>query len=385
MTTEIAAHLVAEEADLLMPPSRMPPAESLRDPEQFRRHVAEYVRSIPPKQRILGISVLSVLGVVALLLLIFHKAIFGWIQPFCESWSNLRGGTFLMFLFISATSFPPIVGYTSAVTIAGLVYGLWRGWIVASISTVIASYACFVVCRVFFADFAFQLAQGNQKFEALAMTLDHEELKLLWMIRMSPLPFSFSNAALSTIHTISPKNFAIATALSTPKLLIPVFIGSRLRNLTDESQDWTSKLANIFSILFGAFIAASTGWIIYHRTMDRARLIQDQLDHERELREEPMRFPRTAAQHAGVDDAEFDVEQFAGQAGGYSDEPPDSSDDEDAQYEPGPRQQQRQQEEEEPLDGEEALIEIAEEQEGAATDGSTGEGVGSARPDNSIL
>lgn len=56
------------------------------------------------------------------------------------------------------------------------------------------------------------------------MTLDSDGLKLLWMIRMSPLPFSFSNAALSTIHTISPKNFAIATALSTPKVCLFGFV-----------------------------------------------------------------------------------------------------------------------------------------------------------------
>lgn len=85
MATQIAAQIVAEEADLLMLPPAVSP-ENYRDPQELRRNISDYLHNIPAKQRILGISALVFLGVATLLLLIFHNAIFGWIQPFCESW-----------------------------------------------------------------------------------------------------------------------------------------------------------------------------------------------------------------------------------------------------------------------------------------------------------
>ncbi|KAK9317485.1 hypothetical protein V1522DRAFT_398168 [Lipomyces starkeyi] len=326
------AQLAQEEADLLI----LPPPVSTRPPDfrslsLLRQRIREYVATIPVRQKIFGGALLVFLGTLALLLLIFHRRVFGFIMPICESWSNMRGGVFLLFLLISVTSFPPVIGYTSAVTIAGMVYGIWEGWFIAAVATAIASYGCFVGCRVFFADFAHELAMNNRNFEALAFTLEHDGLKLLWMIRMSPLPFSFSNAALSTIHTISPRNFFIATVLATPKLFIPVFIGSRLRYFGDENADVGTKIANLFGIAIGAFVAAMTGWIIYHRTTERARYLRAQLELQQELRDEPLRAPSAAAAPLLSDlNHELDLARLGN--GTYRDEPENDNDDSDDEF-----------------------------------------------------
>ncbi|KAK9388982.1 hypothetical protein V1515DRAFT_614477 [Lipomyces mesembrius] len=326
------AQLAQEEADLLI----LPPPVSTRSPDfrnlsLLRQRIREYVATIPVRQKIFGGALLVLLGTLALLLLIFHRRIFGFITPICESWSNMRGGVFLLFLLIFVTSFPPVIGYTSAVTIAGMVYGVWEGWFIAAVATAIASYGCFVGCRVFFADFAHELAMNNRNFEALSFTLEHDGLKLLWMIRMSPLPFSFSNAALSTIHTISPRNFFIATVLATPKLFIPVFIGSRLRYLGDEDADVGTKIANLFGIAIGASVAAMTGWIIYHRTTERARYLRAQLELQQELRDEPLRAPSASAAPLSSDlNHELDLARLANET--YRDAPENDNDDSDDEF-----------------------------------------------------
>ncbi|KAK9468462.1 hypothetical protein V1512DRAFT_259546 [Lipomyces arxii] len=314
MSSQLAS-FAREEANLLMlppPPDASP--DDFRNPRLMRQRMSEYLEKLPVRQKVFGGAVMVFLGVATILLLVFHSQIFGFIQPMCESWSTMRGGSLLLILLISVTSFPPIIGYTSVVTIAGLVYGVWKGWAIASFATVFASYGCFVACRMYFFDFAQRLAEHNRNFEALAFTLEHDGLKLLWMIRMSPLPFSFSNAALSTIHTISPRNFAIATLISTPKLLIPVFIGSRLRNLSDDKLDTGTKVLNLFSIIGGAAVAALTGWIIYQRMTQRSRHLYAQVDHERQMYDEPLRTPAS-----NEDARDIDLSRLGG--ANYRDDP----------------------------------------------------------------
>lgn len=61
--------------------------------------------------------------------------------------------------------------------------------------------------------------------------------------------------------------FAVATAAATPKLLIAVFIGSRLAIIakSGEKMDTGTKIINWASIIFGAILGGLTGWLIYRR------------------------------------------------------------------------------------------------------------------------
>lgn len=73
--------------------------------------------------------------------------------------------------------------------------------------------------------------------------------------------------------------------------------------------------------------------------MERARIIQAQMDHERELRDEPLRFnqrsqhphrhQKTGSQSSGDFERNFDVERFAGQQNRYTDSAEDSDSSED--------------------------------------------------------
>ena len=105
----------------------------------------------------------------------------------------------------------------------------------------------------------------DTRFEALALVLKHDGLKLLCMIRLCPLPYSLSNGAMSTFPTVQPLQFALATAITCPKLLIHVFIGSRLAVIAGEKMDAKTKAINYTSIAIGAVLGILTGYIIYQR------------------------------------------------------------------------------------------------------------------------
>ena len=79
----------------------------------------------------LQLALASVVGVVAIvvtvLFFIFHEKFFAWLSPTAVKWKNLRGGWCILWAMTFATAFPPILGYSTCMTIAGFVYGLGEG------------------------------------------------------------------------------------------------------------------------------------------------------------------------------------------------------------------------------------------------------------------
>lgn len=144
-----------------------------------------------------------------------------------------------------------------------------------------------------------RLLAHDTRFAALALTLKHDGLKLLVMIRLCPLPYSLSNGACATFPSVTPAAFALATALVSPKLLIHIFIGSRLRAIAggDGEMDAKTKALNWASVAFGMLVGTATGLLIYRQTKLRASELE-------------------------IQEAEEGAARDAGRPGsGYSDEP----------------------------------------------------------------
>jgi len=94
-----------------------------------------------------------------------------------------------------------------------------------------------------------------------------------------------SNGALSTFPTLHPLMFTLATACACPKLLVHVFIGSRLASLADsgEKTDTATKAINLASVIGGGLLGAVVGYVIYQRTVARARQLE--LEENQSLRD----------------------------------------------------------------------------------------------------
>ena len=140
------------------------------------------------------------------------------------------------------------------------------------------STCSFIVSRTLLSKFVNRLVAHDRRFEALSLVLKHDGLKLLVMIRLCPLPYSISNGAISTFPTVQPLMFALATLAATPKLLIAIFVGSRLAVIarSGEKMDTTTKVVNWCSIIFGVFLGLLTGYVIYNRTLTRSRELEAQ-------------------------------------------------------------------------------------------------------------
>ena len=82
----------------------------------------------------------------------------------------------------------------------------------------------------------------------------------------------------STFPTVNVFNFVMATAAATPKLLIHIFVGSRLAAIAEsgEKMDLGTKLINYFSIFAFTILGIVVGYLIYERTTERARQIEEE-------------------------------------------------------------------------------------------------------------
>lgn len=241
-----------------------------------QRRVLTTYKAMTFLQRTLAVTAFILLTILGILFLVYNHSILAWLKPFTNKWRDIPGGWLILFALICITAFPPVIGYSTALTIAGMLYGFPNGWFVAAAGNIIGSFASFLVCRTFFSNYVHNLVGEDKRFAALASVLKHDGLKVLVMIRLCPLPYSLSNGAMSTFPTVSPAMFALATTIAAPKLMIHVFIGSRLGDLIDsgEKMDTATRIVNYASIIGGGLLGLGLGFYIYQRTAARARELE---------------------------------------------------------------------------------------------------------------
>ncbi|KGO37704.1 SNARE associated Golgi protein [Penicillium expansum] len=200
-------------------------------------------------------------GISGIAFLVLTGKLFIWLGPVAEKWETSWLAAFILWLCVFFVSFPPLVGWSTFGTVAGFIFGVWKGWLIYASATILGSTASFYVSRTILSGFVKRLMEHDKRFAALALTLKYDGLKLLCMIRLCPLPYSICNGAVSTFPTVQPLMYGLATAIISPKLLVPAFIGSRIRLLSEKGEEMSagSKAVNICSIILTVGIGIFTG------------------------------------------------------------------------------------------------------------------------------
>ncbi|KIO29117.1 hypothetical protein M407DRAFT_242720 [Tulasnella calospora MUT 4182] len=194
------------------------------------------------------------------------QTLYNWSQALRQ----LRFGWLLLIAIIAVTSFPPLVGWSTSISVCGFAYGL-QGWFLAAAGALLGAAMSFVVLRVLFRKRIRSWSQKNRKWVALESVIRARGLPLIILIRLSPFPpWVYANLLFASIETVSFVQFMIATVFYTPKLMIAVWIGSRVAMLSDGSQrdkmDTKAKIVNGLSIAIGIAIMLGTGWMVWKLT-----------------------------------------------------------------------------------------------------------------------
>ncbi|OOF95631.1 hypothetical protein ASPCADRAFT_47948 [Aspergillus carbonarius ITEM 5010] len=243
---------------------------------QMLHRIREAWRKMNFWQRVGAVAAILLANLLGIGFLVFTGKVFIWIQPVAAQWEKSSLAYFVLWLCVFFVSFPPLVGWSTFGTVAGYLFGVWKGWLLYASATILGSTCSFIVSRTILSKFVRRLTERDTRFAALSLTLKYDGLKLLCMIRLCPLPYSVCNGAVSTFPTVNPLMYGLATALISPKLLVPAFIGNRLRVLSENNEEMSagSKAVNICSIILSISIGIFTGLYIYRRTLARAKELE---------------------------------------------------------------------------------------------------------------
>lgn len=265
---------------------------------------------LSPLQRAGAIFFSIFFTVLAILAITYSHSIFQYLAPVAKRWRNAPGGWLILWVATFFVSFPPMIGYSTCVTTGGFVFGMTKGWLILSSATILGSTTSFLLSRTVLKNYVSDMTKKSAKFSALAMVLKHDGIKLLIMIRLCPLPYSFSNGAISTIPTVTWQKFMLATAIASPKLLLHVFVGRQLGVIAEsgDKMSFGTKVVSYTTMVIGIGLGIGTGYLIYSRTVARAAVLEAE---------------EAAAARGG------NVRRSSGSVGGYTDDG-DDADEEDA-------------------------------------------------------
>ncbi|CAN9442858.1 unnamed protein product [Alternaria alternata] len=244
--------------------------------DTLSRPVPDQYNKLSPLQKILFFVGNLVLAVGGILFLVYNERIFGALLSVAKKWRDVTAGWLILWVLIFVVSFPPLIGYSSLLTIAGFVYGFPNGWFIAATATVTGSTASFLLSRTLLKNMVHRLIANDTRFAALSLTLKHDGLKLLIMYRLCPLPYSISNGAVATFPTVHWAWYALAPAIVSPKLMLHIFIGSQLEKIAESGgkMDPSTKALSYVSIFIGLVAGVTTGWLVYRKTKARAAQLE---------------------------------------------------------------------------------------------------------------
>ncbi|EFY92790.1 TLG2-vesicle protein of 38 kDa [Metarhizium acridum CQMa 102] len=189
----------------------------------WSRWLVQYYLRLSPLHRVLAVLGCLLGWALIVLTVVYSHRFFSWLTPVAKSWRELPGGWLIVFALIFVTAFPPVIGYSTANTIAGLVYGFPHGWPVAAVACTLGSLGAFLASRTVLSRYVDRMVGKDHRFIALGQVLRRDGILYLTAIRFCPLPFSLSNGFLATIPSITPLSFTISTALSTQVFSAPSF------------------------------------------------------------------------------------------------------------------------------------------------------------------
>jgi len=95
--------------------------------DKLSRMALDRYNKLTPMQKVLFIVGNIALAVGGILFLIYNERIFGSLLPVAKKWRDITGGWLILWALIFVVSFPPLIGYSSLLTIAGFVYGFPNG------------------------------------------------------------------------------------------------------------------------------------------------------------------------------------------------------------------------------------------------------------------
>ncbi|TIB36446.1 hypothetical protein E3P86_02506 [Wallemia ichthyophaga] len=247
----------------------------------------KYYRDLSTSSKLLLCFAIGVHQLFALIVWYYGpKEIFGYIANTALSLQQLSFGWLILVISLVIASFPPMIGYGMLISVCGFVYGFPLGILPAGIGSLSGASSVFLISRQLQKTRLFgsklRALSVSTKFQAISTAITDRGIGLVVLLRLCPIPpWVYSNLGFSLLppDKLTFTQFFFATILSTPRLFLHVFIGSRVFALSDPNNqlDSTTKILDITGIVAGMVLSTLLGWYVYRVTMHK---ISQSVDEE---------------------------------------------------------------------------------------------------------
>ncbi len=139
---------------------------------------------------------------------------------------------------------------------AGVIFGVVQGSILVFFGATIGATGAFLVGRYLARGWVSQKIAGNEKFKAIDEAVGEEGLKIVTLLRLSPVfPFNLLNYGMG-VTSVSLKDYFIGSVGMIPGTIMYVYLGSLAGNLatigsssqpTDETVQWVIRIVGFIA------------------------------------------------------------------------------------------------------------------------------------------
>ena len=190
-----------------------------------------------------------------------------------------------LYALMTVLSFPPTVGFGTSVTLCGMAFGSARGapdfsweaqlkrllwaYAVALGGYVLGSTVAFFTLRRVVAalERRWQLirsAKNDPRFTAVQTAVYQSGIWVAVLIRFCPVPFCYANLIFALLDAVSVRAYIGASVITSPRLLIHVFVGAKMYELMDRDvrslMDPTARTLSVISVIVGVAAGIGASW-----------------------------------------------------------------------------------------------------------------------------
>ncbi|KAF9359278.1 Tlg2-vesicle protein [Mortierella sp. NVP85] len=180
---------------------------------------------------------------------VFEKQIFQMLEPAVNFIRNSDAGMAVLSAIMAATCIFPLFGYGVITMICGYVYGIPKGFIPAFVGDIVGASFCFWLYRFAFNKYINRKFKDNIEYKEVSKAINKDGFYLDYW------------------------RFIAATALSTPRLFLLIFIGHNMTSLAKSSISGRDRALNWTINFVGLIIAVWVGWYIYRHASRRIQRI----------------------------------------------------------------------------------------------------------------
>lgn len=179
---------------------------------------------------------------------VFHHTLVDDLRPASEKVRHLSWGWIIPVLILFVLSFPPLFGAEIIAVLCGIVYGVWIGFGIVALGTLLGEVGNFYVFRYMLQSTATKAERKNMTYACLAEIIRNGGFLVALLARLSAIPGHLTTAVFSTVG-MKFWVFLLAAILSLPKHLSVVYLGVALDSQGQDKHHSGSKGIQIAVIL----------------------------------------------------------------------------------------------------------------------------------------